>query len=383
MSDTEELHVRDFNPSIYEHVLPEGAHDFDNYDSEYEEQHPELGFTDEQVKAEVAKLDPEDKKFYEEYRKFLDTYYWQHGKIIEMPYLIKLIMTGRYPEIPSTTKKEQDELRDKLLIETRKREMSQQAGLEEEPPRKIRRIVPERIGKIIDVMGDDDPDAPMIIKIMPGVDPYAQLDLEEEELEYKVGDETASEIHPDDDDADDLSCITIDSLKNIDNDKVKNIWQGMAKLKRQEGDYYSELADMVDEMSPETIYQSVQATPRPSTALSQCAEDLLTELGSEELFCRILAVGYMSYQAFEKNRRKRLGETYKPNTIREVATRFNISTSRLMDLRRGAAINREDTQRAKMLKAEKKEEAEDKTPTGSRATSPEEQSTPQPSTSKE
>ena len=87
------------------------------------------------------------------------------------------------------------------MIETRKREMSQQARLEEEPPRKIRRIVPERIGKIIDVTGDDDPDAPVIIKITPGVDPYAQLDLEEEELEYKVRDETASEIHPDDADA--------------------------------------------------------------------------------------------------------------------------------------------------------------------------------------
>ena len=100
--------------------MPEGAHDFNDYDSEYEEQHPELGFTDEQVKAEVAKLDPEDKKFYEEYREFLDTYYHQHGKIIEMPDLIKLIMTGRYPEIPSTTKKEKDELWDKLLVETRK-----------------------------------------------------------------------------------------------------------------------------------------------------------------------------------------------------------------------------------------------------------------------
>ena len=54
-----------------------------------------------------------------------------------------------------------------------------------------------------------------------------------------------------------------------------------------------------------------------------------------------------------------------------------------MDLRRGAAINREDTQRAKMLKAEKKEETEGKTPTRSRAASPEEQATPQPSTSKE
>ena len=54
-----------------------------------------------------------------------------------------------------------------------------------------------------------------------------------------------------------------------------------------------------------------------------------------------------------------------------------------MDLRQGAAINREDTQKAKMLKAEKKEETEGKTPTRSRAASPEEQAKPQPSTSKE
>ena len=215
------------------------------------------------------------------------------------------------------------------------------------------------------------------------MDPYAQLDLEEEELEYKVGDETASEIHPDDDDADDLSCITIDSLKHVDNDKVKEIWAGMAKIKHQEGEYYGQLAGMVDKMTPEVIYQTVQMTPRPATALPQCAEDLLTELGNEELFRRILAVGYMSYQAFEKNRKKRLGETYKPNTIREVAARFNISTSRLMDLHRDAAINGEDTQRAKILKAKKKEETEGKTPTGSCAASPEEKATPQPSTSKE
>ena len=148
------------------------------------------------------------------------------------------------------------------MMETRKREMSQQARLEEEPPRKIRRIVPERIGKIIDFTGDDDPDTPKIIKIMPGVvHSRTQLDLEEEELEYKVSDETASEIHPDDDEADDLSCITIDSLKHINNDKVKEIWTGMAKIKHQEGEYYKQLAGIVEEMTPEVVYQSVQATP--------------------------------------------------------------------------------------------------------------------------
>ena len=135
-------------------------------------------------------------------------------------------------------------------------------------------------------------------------------------------------------------------------------------------------------MSPETIYQSVQATPRPSTSLPQCAEHLLAELGSEEKFRRILAVGYMSYQAFEKNRKKRLGETYKTNTVCEVAAKFQISTSRLMDLCRGSAINREDTQCAKMLKAEKKEEDEGKTPVGSREATPED-TIDQPSTSAE
>ena len=157
----------------------------------------------------------------------------------------------------------------------------------------------------------------------------------------------------------------------------------MAKLKHQEGEYYEQLAGMVDEMTPEVIYQSVQATPRPSTNVPSCAEELLHELGSEELFRRVLAIGYMSWQGFEKNRRKRLGEKYKPNTIREVAAKFDISTSRLIDFRQGAAINREDTQCSKMLKAKKKEEAEGKTPTGSHAASPEEQATPRPSTSTE
>ena len=204
------------------------------------------------------------------------------------------------------------------------------------------------------------PDAPTIIKITPGADPYSQLDLEEEELEYKVGDKSTSEIHPDDDEADDLSCITIDSLKHIDNDKVKEIWKGMAKLKQQEGEYYEKLAGMVDEMTPEVIYQSVQATPLPSTNVPPCADELLHELGSKELFRKVLAIGYMNWQGFEKNRRRCLGEKYKPNTIRKVAVKFDISTSRLMDLRRGAAINREDNQCSKMLKAEKKEEEEGK-----------------------
>ena len=42
MSDTEHLNIGDFNPSTYEHFLPEGAHDFNDYNSDYAEQHPEV-----------------------------------------------------------------------------------------------------------------------------------------------------------------------------------------------------------------------------------------------------------------------------------------------------------------------------------------------------
>ena len=257
----EELQVGDFNPDTYEHVLPEGAHDFDDYDTDYEEENPELGYTDQQVQEIVEKMGKEERSLYEQCKSFLDTYYRQHGRIIEMRDLIKLIMTRRFPEIPFTTKKEQDELREKLMIEARKREASAEAGLEDEPPRKVRRVVPEFVKNIIEIEGEANPDEPTIIKIIPGMDPYQQLLKEEDADQYLVGDDESSETHPDDTTADDLFHITIDSLKHIDNDKVKEIWRGMSKLKHQESEYYNQLAEMVDEMSPETVYQSVAATP--------------------------------------------------------------------------------------------------------------------------
>ena len=82
MSDSEELNIGDFDPSTYQHVLPEGEHDYNDYDSKYEREHPELGFTDAQVEAEVEKLNLEDKKFYEDYREFLDVYYHNMEKLL-------------------------------------------------------------------------------------------------------------------------------------------------------------------------------------------------------------------------------------------------------------------------------------------------------------
>ena len=299
-----------FNPETYTHVLPEGVPDFDDYTVEDLQQDPELGLTDEEVAAEVAKLSEEDKKLYEQIKTFTDSFYRQHGYIIPIMDLIQITMTKHYPRFPTQTAEQQKALRQELLQEIHKRKASEEANMEEAPPRKVRRIQTELLPrKIIDITGEDDQDKPTVVTIAPGEDPYEKLDAEEGELMYMVGDETKSDIHPDDAEGDDLSVITIDSLRELDSEKVQEIWKGMAEVKEKEREYYNSLVAMVDDMSPNDIYATVQATPRPGTTLPQCAEDLLEELGSEELFQRVLAVGYMSWQKFEANRTR---ETTQP-----------------------------------------------------------------------
>ena len=238
-----------FNPETYTHVLPEGVPDFDDYTEEDLQQDPELGLTDEEVAAEVAKLSEEDKKLYEQIKTFTDSFYRQHGYIIPITDLIQVTMMKRFPGIPTQTAEQQEELRQELLQEVRKRKASEEANVEEAPPRKVRRVQTELLPKkIIDITGEDDPDRPTVVTIAPGEDPYEQLDAEEGELMYTVGDETKSDIHPDDAEGDDLSVITIDSLKELDSEKVREIWKGMAEVKEKEREYYNRLAAMVDDM---------------------------------------------------------------------------------------------------------------------------------------
>ena len=350
-----------FNPETYTHVLPEGVPDFDDYTEEDLQQDPELGLTDEEVAAEVAKLSEEDKKLYEQIKTFTDSFYRQHRYIIPIIDLIQITMTKHYPGIPTQTVEQQEELRQELLQEIRKRKASEEANVEEAPPCKIRHIQTNLLPKkIIDITGEDDPDKPTVVTIALGEDIYEQLDTEEGELLYTVGDETKSDFHPDDVEGDDLSVITIDSLKELDSEKVREIWKGMAEVKEKEREYYNSLATMVDNMTPNDIYTTVQATPRPGTTLLQSAEDLLEELGNEELFRRVLAIGYMSWQRFEANQTRKQPNPYEPSSVSKVAEKFGVSSSRIMDLQRVEAITHEQTQLKKMLKAEKKEEGEEK-----------------------
>ena len=68
----------------------------------------------------------------------------------------------------------------------------------------------------------------------------------------------------------------------------------------------------------------------------------------------------MAWEKFEKNRTKKAEVPYKPSTIREVAKKFLMTTSRIKDIQRGEAITREQVRMNKMLKAEKKEKKAEK-----------------------
>ena len=158
-----------FNPETYSHVLPEGIPDFNDYTEEDLQQDPELGLTDEEVAAEVAQLSEEDKKLYEQVKTFTDTFYRQHGYIIPITDLIQITMMKRYPGIPIQTAEQQEELRQELLQEIRKRKASEEANMEEAPPCKIRHIQTDLLPKkIIDITGEDDPDKPTVVTITLG-----------------------------------------------------------------------------------------------------------------------------------------------------------------------------------------------------------------------
>ena len=144
----------------------------------------------------------------------------------------------------------------------------------------------------------------------------------------------------------------------------------MAEVKEKEREYYNSLAAMVDDMTLNDIYATVQATPRPGTTLPQCAKDLLEELKNEELFQRVLAMGYMSWQRFEANWTKKQLNPYEPSSVRKVVEKFGVSSSRIMDIQSGEAITREQTRMKKMLKAEKEEGEEKKRKSRSKSRTP-------------
>ena len=137
------------------------------------------------------------------------------------------------PGIPSESKEIQEKLREKLLAKARtKSELRERGELPETKP-KIRRIKPVFQGPAFNEEKKED--GTIVIKVIPRMDPYTEIEHEEDMVVDLTGMQLLSEDEPDKESADDLSIVTIDSMTNINKDKVKKLWKDMARDKSKRG----------------------------------------------------------------------------------------------------------------------------------------------------
>ena len=175
-------------------------------------------------------------------------------------------MDAAIPGIPSTTKEQQEKLREKLLHEARtKQELVERGVIPEVKPAK--RIKTEYLGPAFTESVAED--GTVTITILPGKDPYKQLEQEEDEVIMITGAESASEEEPDRESVDDLSDISMESLAAIDKDKVKDTWKELSEVKYKEAEVYNKLAGMVETMAPAVIQETIKRIPKPGSAIPQ------------------------------------------------------------------------------------------------------------------
>ena len=286
-----------------------------------------------------------EKKHYRQLKEFHLAQYFQRGWIIPLPDVIKGVMDAAIPGIPSTTKEQQEKLREKLLHEARtKQELVESGVIPEVKPAK--RIKTEYLGPAFTETVAED--GTVTITILPGKDPYKQLEQEEDEVIMITGAKSASEEEPDRESVDDLSDISMESLAAIDKDKVKDAWKELSEVKYKEAEVYNKLAGMVETMARAVIQETIKRTPKPGSAIPQVIEDLYEEIGDGSKFRKIVAAGYMSYEKYLQSKNSK----YKPLSFRKIAKKFEVDIKGLMEIRKGEAYQREKTKTERMVKYE-------------------------------
>ena len=341
-----------FDMKNFPHWLDTDEEDYDNFDEKDKEENPEYFLTDEQVEEIFKQMSDKEKKNFIELREYYEADYRQKGEIRPLSEYIKQIVKWLKPGIPSESQEIQEMLREKLLAKARtKSEMRERGELPETKP-KVKRVRPVFMGPA--TKEEKQEDGSIVIRVLPGEDPYAEIDHEEDIIIDMTGMESASEENPDEESADDLSIVTIDSMTNINKDKVRDLWRQMAETKAKEATIYNQLANMVDDMSPAVIQETIIQTPKPGTNVPPEVEAFLEEIGSAAKFKRILAMGYMVYEEYLEKK----DPTYQPLSLRKILKKFNTDSKGMMEIRKGEVYKREEKKMKRMLRTEEKPKIE-------------------------
>ena len=334
-----------FDTKNFEPVYETDEEEFEDFSEGDQEENPELFLTDEDLDKIFAEMTEAEKRHYLELKEFHLATYFQRGRIIPLNQVIKNIMDTAVPGIPSSTKEQQEELRQKLLLEARtKREMIERGVIPEMKPTK--RIKTEYLGPAF--TEETAADGTVTITLLPGKDPYKQLEAEEDEVIMITGAESASEEEPDVESADDLSVISMESLEAINKDKVREAWKELSEAKYKEAEAYNKLSNMVEDMAPAVIQETIKKTPKPGSNIPQVVEELYEEIGDGSKFKKIVAAGFMSYEKYLQSKDPK----YKPLSFRKIAKKFSVDIKGLMEVRKGEAYQREKTKTERAVKYE-------------------------------
>ena len=334
------------------HWLDTDEEDYDDFDETDREKDPEYFLTDEQVEEAFKEMDESEKKLFLELKTYHKVDYRQKGDIRPLSTYVQDIVKWLKPGIPSKTHEVQEMLRTKLLAKARtKSELRERGELPEEKP-KVRRIRPVFQGPATTETKQED--GTIVITVIPGRDPYEDLDHEEDMIVDLTGMESMSEEEPDEELADDLSIVTIDSMTSIDKDKVKKLWKEMSETKAKEAEVYSQLSDMVEDMTPAVIQETIVKTPKPGTNIPAPIEEFYEELGNATKFKRIVALGFMVYEEYLNHK----DPTYKPLSLRKVLKKFKTDSKGMLEVRKAEEQQREERKRKRLLKTELKPKME-------------------------
>ena len=207
-----------FDMKNFPHWLDTDEEDYDDFDEKDREENLEYFLMDEQVEEIFKEMSDKEKKNFIELREYHEADYRQKGEIRPLSEYIKQIVKWLKPRIPTESQEIQMALREKLLAKAReKSELRERGELPDIEP-KVKRVRPVFMGPT--TKEEKQEDGSIVIKVLPGEDPYAKIDHEEDIIIDMTGMESASEEDPDNESVDNLSIVTIDSMSNINKDKV-------------------------------------------------------------------------------------------------------------------------------------------------------------------
>ena len=250
------------------------------------EMDPLLLMTDTQIKAEIDKLSPEEKSHFDDFASFIEDWHSETGKYEPMDQVMKELIKKRYPGIPS-----------KIISQVVQPEELSEEGVVEVPP-----------------VSESSSDKALVTAIFPSTDPAI--------LSYNLKGKAAERM-----DEDYESVGSQSDEEELDSTQIAQIWCDMAKLKRDKAALYDKLAKAAPMMTQGDLLYSVERTPRPTSQLPQCVEDMYARIDNPHHFRVALAAAERLINVYKQNR-----EDIKPELLQDTAHHFEVMKKDVYEL---------------------------------------------------